>query len=184
MTPLFWTTSLEAAAKVIVGDPGPIYPRLWEYIDTDLKYLIYDKTVKAAMLQYGKMKEVDFAFALDTSQLPWLCVSSSGDSDDPLVIQSGYKVVSETITLDAAVVNALEAGQPEITFTQSGKPVEWIGVLRLVALVELGNIRARNIKLAYGPEITAVLMAVYGRRFPDLDALRTTSKKPLPMIQK
>src|SRR5262249_54465320 len=150
-----WSGKMELCpGSDTIYQPWPVYPRLWEYIDTDLKYVGYDKTIKAAVKTYAKLTEEEFSFALDTSQPPWLCV------DDEIAFSLNvdeWGAIGNDIYLGELFVQELEAGHEITTFTKAGKEVQYIGVLLLAALVEWGNKRNGILKPTYPDELDGLL---------------------------
>jgi hypothetical protein len=176
MQPLFWSgkLELEPGSKFCVVEP--IYPRLWEYIDKDLRYLGYDAKFKTAMLKWGKLTEAQFTFALDTNLLPWLEVGLiEGDDAD-------FRVIGDTIVIPEDPVNDFEKGHGWSTPTRTGK-VQYLGVVILVGLVVWGNNQKGIFKLGYR-EIDAFCQAVFGYTFDFLRCLSQPQKKAIPLIKK
>ena len=182
MKPFMWSGKMELyPGSDSIYEPWDVYPRLWEYITTDFKYLGYNPTVKAAMKKYAGLTAQEFSFALDTSQLPWLYVTDESSFGD----KAGWNaqvIGSDEIWLEEEYVKHLEDGHDCTTFTRSGQEVQLIGVFLLVTLVVWGIKRQGNLKTSGLGEINGMCKAVYGWDYKSLGARRHYRTTPLAMI--
>src|SRR5262249_56424818 len=140
MQPRLWSDKLEEVGKGVLA-PIPVYPRLWEYISNNLIYVGSNQTIKDAMAKWGNLDSKQLAIALDTSQPPWLGVSSVGDD-----FGWQWYVLGETILIEERFVKLFETNTKEsIVQTSSGR-VEYIGALMLLGLVVWGNQKIKPVK--------------------------------------
>jgi len=179
MQPSLWSGKLEEVGKGVFA-PIPVYPRLWEYIDKDLKYIGYDKTIKAAMARWGNLTSEQLAFALDTSQLPRLSVSSVADD-----FAYQWYVLGDTILIDEKFVKLFEENARDVTVDTPSGRVEYLGVLILLGLVVWGNQQRKPAKGFdhYRAKFEGFCKDVYGMDYKSL-ALSQNTRKAIPLIRK
>jgi hypothetical protein len=136
MKPLLWSEKLEyVKGSTTILAPTPVYPRLWEFITKDFKYLGYNKTITDAMNKWGKLNKEQLTYAMDTSLLPWLGVSSLENAP-----ADGYYLLGNSIIIEEQYVKWFEenTGRDYVVVTKGGTKLLYVGVLILVGLVAWG----------------------------------------------